>query len=130
MPLAIVACAVVGKLGACGVAARLGGFSWREAFCVGALMNTRELMELVIITIGRDLGMIPDSVFCMLVLMALATTFMTTPLVVHARHGSELEPFIESSGFCDGEAKRLRWTTNNNILQTTAGRCKMMPDFL
>ncbi len=102
MPLAIVACAVVGKLGACGVAARLGGFSWREAFCVGALMNTRELMELVIITIGRDLGMIPDSVFCMLVLMALATTFMTTPLVVHARHGSELEPFIESSGF-------LRW---------------------
>ena len=53
----------------------------REAACVGALMNTRGLMALVVINVGKDLGVVPESVFCMLVLMALVTTFMTTPIL-------------------------------------------------
>jgi hypothetical protein len=49
---------------------------------VFAAMNTRGLMELVVTNVGRDLGVIPDSVFCMLTIMALATTFITTPLLL------------------------------------------------
>ena len=92
-------CAVFGKLGGCGLAARLSGFSRREALCIGTMMNTRALMELIVINVGRDLGVIPDSVFCMLVLMALVTTVMTTPLLLRFMPGTELEPFIRESGF-------------------------------
>ncbi|MEO8494401.1 MAG: cation:proton antiporter [Planctomycetota bacterium] len=77
----VVAAAMVGKMGGCGLAARAGGLSWRESGCVALLMNTRALMGLIAINVGRDLGVIPDSVFCMLVIMALATTFLTTPLL-------------------------------------------------
>jgi hypothetical protein len=65
------------------------------------MMNTRGLMELVVINVGKDLGVIPDSVFCMLVLMALATTLMTTPLLMWLMRGTELEPSIVASGFLD-----------------------------
>lgn len=71
--------AVAGKLGGSSLAARFTGLSWREAGAVGILMNTRGLMELVILTIGLDLGVISPALFAMMVMMALATTFMTTP---------------------------------------------------
>jgi len=77
----VIVVAVAGKFGGSAIAARLTGLSWREASAVGVLMNTRGLMELVILTIGLDLGVIPPSVFVMMVLMALVTTFMTTPLL-------------------------------------------------
>lgn len=99
MFLAVLACAVGGKLGGCGLAAWLGGQSPREAFCIGTMMNTRALMELIVINLGRDLGVIPDSVFCMLVFMALATTVMATPLLLWAMRGTELEPHVVRSGF-------------------------------
>jgi K+:H+ antiporter len=54
---------------------------WREATALGVLMNTRGLMELVILNIGLDVGAISPPLFTMMVLMALVTTFMTTPLV-------------------------------------------------
>jgi hypothetical protein len=63
------------------------------------MMNARALMELIVINVGRDLGVIPDSVFCMLVLMAVATTVMTTPLLLRFMKGTELEPLILESGF-------------------------------
>jgi hypothetical protein len=63
------------------------------------MMNARALMELIVINVGRDLGVIPDSVFCMLVLMAVATTVMTTPLLLRFMKGTELEPLIRESGF-------------------------------
>jgi Kef-type K+ transport system membrane component KefB len=77
----VILAAVAGKVLGCGIAARIGGLSWRESGCVGVLMNTRALMGLVAIHIGYDLGVVPDSLFCMLVLMALLTTFMTSPLL-------------------------------------------------
>ena len=97
--LAVLGCAIFGKLGGCSIAAKLGGFSTREGLCIGAMMNTRGLMELIVVNVGKDLGVITDSVFCMLVCMALITTVMTTPLVLWFMKGTELEPFIRSSGF-------------------------------
>jgi len=91
--------AVVGKATGCGLAAWLTGHRRREAACVGVLMNTRGLMALVVINLGKDLGVVPDSVFCMLILMALATTALTTPLLLRLMRGTELEPYILRSGF-------------------------------
>ncbi len=96
---AVCAAAVLGKFGGCSLAGWLGGLRGREASCVGAMMNARGLMELVVINVGKQLGVIPDSVYCMLVLMALVTTFMTTPLLLRLMRGTELEPLVGASGF-------------------------------
>ncbi len=73
--------AIAGKLGGSTLAARATGLSWSEAGALGILMNTRGLMELVILTIGLDLGVISPALFAMMVLMALVTTFMTSPML-------------------------------------------------
>jgi Kef-type K+ transport system membrane component KefB len=73
--------AVSGKLLGSTIAARMTGLSWRDATALGILMNTRGLMELVVLNIGLELGVISPALFSMMVLMALVTTFMTTPLV-------------------------------------------------
>jgi Kef-type K+ transport system membrane component KefB len=95
----VLAAAVVGKFGGCTLAARLGGFRWREAAQVGVMMNTRGLMGLVVINVGYDAGVIPNSLFCALVLMAVVTTLLTAPLLLRLRHGTELEDPIRRSGF-------------------------------
>ena len=77
----IIVAACLGKFGGSFVAGRLTGLSWREAGAVGILMNTRGLMELVVLNIGLDLGVISPALFTMMVVMALVTTFMTTPLL-------------------------------------------------
>lgn len=77
----IILLACVGKFGGSAVAARLTGMRWREAGAVGVLMNTRGLMELIVLNLGLDLGVISPTLFTMMVLMALVTTFMTTPLL-------------------------------------------------
>ena len=82
---AVVLVATVGKVGGTAVAARLTGHGWRDALAVGALMNTRGLMELIVLTVGLDLGVISPTVFAMMVLMALATTLMTAPALAALR---------------------------------------------
>lgn len=77
----IVLVACFGKFGGSVLAARLVGLRWREASAIGILMNTRGLMELIVLNIGLDLGVITPKLFAMLVLMALITTFITTPLL-------------------------------------------------
>ncbi|MFL6196557.1 MAG: cation:proton antiporter [Thermoanaerobaculia bacterium] len=79
--LAVVAVAVAGKLGGGMLAARWTGMSWLDSFSIGALMNTRGLMELIVLNLGYDLGILSQKVFAILVLMALATTMMTGPLL-------------------------------------------------
>jgi Kef-type K+ transport system membrane component KefB len=81
MCIAVIAAAIAGKLGGSVVAARLAGMSWREGTALGVLMNTRGLMELVVLNVGLELGVISPTLFAMMVLMALLTTCMTTPLV-------------------------------------------------
>lgn len=96
---AVSAVAIVGKFGGCTLAARTSGFPICEAACIGIMMNTRGLMELIVINVGYELKVIPQSVFCMLVMMALLTTVMTTPILLRLMRGSELEPFVAESGF-------------------------------
>jgi Kef-type K+ transport system membrane component KefB len=79
--LLIIAVAVVGKFLGSALAARFVGQPWRDSLIIGALMNTRGLMELIVLNIGKDLGVLSDEIFTMLVLMALITTFMTGPML-------------------------------------------------
>ena len=78
---ALILVASLGKLGGVLVSARLAGLAWLDAFALGALMNTRGLVELVALDIGYDLGILPGPMFTMLVIMALVTTGMTAPLL-------------------------------------------------
>ena len=77
----IIAVASAGKFGGGLFASRITGLGWREGSALGVLMNTRGLMELIVLNIGLDLGVISPALFAMLVLMALVTTFATTPIL-------------------------------------------------
>jgi Kef-type K+ transport system membrane component KefB len=77
--LLLLALATLGKFGGCYWAARWAGMDTTEARAIGIMMNTRALMELIVINVGYDLGVIPRSVFTMLVIMALVSTIITTP---------------------------------------------------
>jgi Kef-type K+ transport system membrane component KefB len=79
--LLITATATLGKLGGSAAAARFTGMSWNESLQLGALMNSRGLMELIALNIGYDLGILSPRIFTMLVFMAVLTTMMTGPLL-------------------------------------------------
>ena len=73
--------AVAGKFGGSALTAKLMGHSWSDSLSLGALMNTRGLVELVALNIGYDLGILSPQIFTVMVLMALATTMMTGPIL-------------------------------------------------
>ncbi|WP_254562530.1 cation:proton antiporter domain-containing protein [Dyadobacter diqingensis] len=75
----IIAAAVIGKFAGSAIAAKFVGQNWRDSLILGALMNTRGLMELVVLNIGYDLGVLTPEIFAMMVIMALVTTCMTGP---------------------------------------------------
>ncbi len=77
----ILLCAVAGKLGGSALVSRALGQTWKDSLSIGALMNTRGLMELVVLNIGYDMGILSTEIFSMMVLMALLTTMMTAPLL-------------------------------------------------
>ena len=77
----VVATASAGKFGGTCIAARVTGLPWRDAAALGVLMNTRGLMELIVLNIGLDLRLISPTLFAMMVLMALVTTMSTTPIM-------------------------------------------------
>ena len=77
----IILVAIAGKLGGSMLMSRWTGMSWSRSFSIGVLMNTRGLVELVVLNIGYDLGILSGRIFAMMVLMALVTTFMTGPLL-------------------------------------------------
>ena len=79
--LLIILVATVGKLGGSAVTAKFAGMNWRDSLQLGALMNTRGLMELIALNIGYDLGILSPRIFTMLVIMALVTTALTGPLL-------------------------------------------------
>jgi Kef-type K+ transport system membrane component KefB len=84
----IILVAIAGKLGGSMFMARWTGMGWRDSFSLGALMNTRGLVELIVLSIGYDLGILSARTFAMLVLMALVTTFMTGPLLSLVKVGT------------------------------------------
>jgi Kef-type K+ transport system membrane component KefB len=98
--LAIVIVATLGKFGGTVVAARLTGISWRDASILGTLMNTRGLMELIVLNVGLDLKVISPTLFAMMVIMALATTMVTSPVLWLLKPETERSPATETkAGF-------------------------------
>jgi Kef-type K+ transport system membrane component KefB len=79
--LGLVLVATMGKLGGTMFTARLTGINWIDSFALGAMMNTRGLIELIALNIGYDLGILSPRIFTMLVIMTLVTTCMTGPLL-------------------------------------------------
>ncbi len=77
----IILVAIAGKLGGSMLMSRWTGMNWSQSFAIGVLMNTRGLVELVVLNVGYDLGILSGRIFTMMVLMALVTTFMTGPLL-------------------------------------------------
>src|SRR5262249_51870461 len=77
----ILVVASLGKFGGTAIAARLTGLRWRDASALGILMNTRGLMELIVLNVGLDLKVISPRLFAMLVIMAVITTFITSPVL-------------------------------------------------
>jgi Kef-type K+ transport system membrane component KefB len=83
----ILAVAVLGKVFGGALGARLGGHGWRDSFAVGSLMNARGMVELIVLKIGLDAGVIGREMFTLLLLMAIVTTMMTTPMLLYfSRH--------------------------------------------
>jgi Kef-type K+ transport system membrane component KefB len=101
---AIVLVATLGKFGGTFVAARLTGRGWRESTALGVLMNTRGLMELIVLNVGLDMGVLSPTLFAMLVLMALVTTFATTP-ILHAVLGER--GFADAPAAAPADAQRV-----------------------
>jgi Kef-type K+ transport system membrane component KefB len=108
--------AFVGKFGGCWLAARFNGLPWREASMIGIMMNTRALMELIVINIGFELGVIPKSVFFMLVFMAVASTYVTTPVLRRLVRSSELERDYMDSEF----ARRVEFPRTREVLSAAS----------
>eukprot|EP01133_Synstelium_polycarpum_P015937 gene15937-18946_t len=81
LTILIIVVACVGKIGGATLASRFTKNSWRESITVGFLMNTKGLVELIVLNIGLDIKVLDQTLFTMFVVMALATTFMTTPIV-------------------------------------------------
>jgi Kef-type K+ transport system membrane component KefB len=88
----ILICAVTGKLGGSALIARALGQTWKNSLSIGALMNTRGLMELIVLNIGYDMGILSTEIFSMMVLMALLTTMMTSPILNWIDRRSALTP--------------------------------------
>jgi Kef-type K+ transport system membrane component KefB len=86
---AIIVVACAGKFGGSALAARSAGLPWRESAAIGILMNTRGLMELIVLNIGLDMKVISPRLFVMLVIMAVLTTMATTPVLMWLRRKSD-----------------------------------------
>jgi hypothetical protein len=102
----IILVATAGKFGGALVAARWTGLSWRTSAALGILMNTRGLMELIVLNIGLDLGVISPTLFAMMVLMAIATTIMTTPVLQLLRADTSCVSSAAVIGHADGDAQQ------------------------
>jgi len=92
----IIIIAVTGKLLGSSLAAKFMGFNWRDSFALGILMNTRGLMELVVLNIGFEMGILSTELFTMFVVMALVTTFMTGPILNWITKGFKENKVVET----------------------------------
>ena len=105
--LTLIAVACLGKFGGSFCVARWTGMSWRDSAALGILMNTRGLMELIVLNVGLDLGVISPKIFTMMVLMALVTTVVTTPLLAWVSPRSFQRPDLTSSLLQQAQPLRL-----------------------
>jgi len=112
----VIAVAFASKFGGAFLGAVLVGENTRSAAAIGVCMNTRALMELVAINIGYDLGVLPHSMFTMLVIMAIASTFITTPLIRSLLQGQERVPATPRRDFnLSRQAMAVSWLERSNL---------------
>ncbi|KAJ2354274.1 hypothetical protein GGH92_000129 [Coemansia sp. RSA 2673] len=106
--LLVLVCVVafVGKIAGCTLAARFSKFSWRESLTIGFLMNCKGLVELIVLNIGLQAGVINTKIFTMMVVMALVTTFVTAPAVAYL-YPPKYQQRIEDFGKSDDNASAL-----------------------
>ena len=90
------------------VAARLTGLRWREGAALGILMNTRGLMELIVLNIGLDMKVLSPTLFVMLVLMAIITTVATTPILDWLNRDGRLFASLPAAQPADDSARTLQ----------------------
>jgi len=83
--------AILGKGIVCMLAAKLAGENWRESATIGALINARGLMELIILNIGLEQGVINPTLFTIMVIMGVITTLMASPLIALLLHGTSYD---------------------------------------
>jgi Kef-type K+ transport system membrane component KefB len=102
----IIAVATVGKLGGTLIGGRFSGLDWRHSAGLSVLMNTRGLMEVIVLNVGLDLGIISPTLFTMLVIMALVTTMMTTPLLHLLFPATAAQPDTIRYAASSGERRR------------------------
>ncbi len=102
----VILVASAGKFGGSLIAARITGLAWRDASALGILMNTRGLMELIVLNIGYELKVISPTLFAMLVMMAIVTTFMTTPILHLITRGHALADEARAAQATSGERGR------------------------
>jgi Kef-type K+ transport system membrane component KefB len=121
----IVAVASAGKFGGGAIAAHLTGLGWRDSSALGVLMNTRGLMELIVLNIGYDLKVIPPELFAMLVIMALVTTFATTPMLHFI--AAKVEFLTDESHLEPGAKLRLVRPMRQGILVPVSNPEKVRP---
>lgn len=107
MCVGVCAIAFATKFGGAFLAARFTGESTRSALTIGVCMNTRALMELVVLNIGYEMGVLPRSMFTMLVIMAIVSTFMATPLIRLLMRGQERPAGGEAPALRDRAALEL-----------------------
>ena len=102
--LAVLAAAVFGKVLGGAAGARAAGLGWRQAFAVGSLMNARALMELIVMKVGLDIGVIGSEIFTMLMVMAIVTTLMTTPMLIAFTRGTAVSLAATNATSSSGNA--------------------------
>jgi Kef-type K+ transport system membrane component KefB len=101
--LAIIVIATVGKFTGASVTSYMLGMKWRDSAGLGVLMNTRGLVELVVLTVGLDLGILSPALFTMMVAMALVTTFMATPILVAMKIAPARQKISQLNSALDNE---------------------------
>jgi Kef-type K+ transport system membrane component KefB len=111
----IIFVAILGKFGGTVAAARVAGIGWRDSAALGTLMNTRGLMELIVLNIGLDLGVVSPTLFAIMVLMALVTTIATSPI---------LSVLVKDFETGDDESNRLPESYGRKVIPFSVGeRC-------
>jgi len=111
---AIIAVAVIGKFLGSALAARFVGQSWKNSLTIGALMNTRGLMELIVLNIGLELKVLTPEVFAMMVIMALVTTFMTGPALDFINFIFKSKEVSDNEEIADHNKYRILISFGNN----------------
>jgi len=122
--LAIIAIATLGKFLGASVTSYILGMKWKDSAGLGVLMNTRGLVELVVLTVGLDLGILSPALFTMMIAMALVTTFMATPVLVAMKIAPARRRISDLSGALDeegtlGSEPGAQWRSHAEKPQTT-----------